>query len=122
LFIVQEPEGSPTDRVAPILEPGVNEVFHKTGSNAFLDGALEMRLHSEGISQLVLAGIRTDLEVDSTARSANDLGWLTFIAADATAARTEERHVVALRDLARGISVVTRVVEVSGIQHFLIQR
>jgi nicotinamidase-related amidase len=113
-FIVQGPEGSPTGRVASVLGPGETDVFRKTGSSAFPDAALEKRLRAEGISQLVLAGVRTDLGVDSTARSADDLGWPTFIAADATAARTEEQHVVALRGLARGISVLTRVAEVSG--------
>ena|GEM_PF-249692 len=106
--------GSPEARVAGVLEPRAADVFRKTGYSAFSNPALEGRLRAEGVSQIVLAGVKTDLCVESTARAAFDLGWLTFVAADATAARTEEQHVAALRAMTRGFSVVTRVEEVAG--------
>lgn len=106
--------GSPEARVAAVLEPRQADVYRKTGYGAFSNPALERRLRAEGVSQLVLAGVKTDFCVESTARAAFDLGWLTFVAADATAARTEAQHVAALRALARGFSVVTRAEEVVG--------
>jgi bifunctional isochorismate lyase/aryl carrier protein len=101
--------GSPWARVAAVLEPRQADVYPKTGYSAFSNPGLERRLRAEGVAQLVLAGVKTDLCVESTARAAFDLGWLTFVAADATAARTEAQQVAALRAMARGFSVVTRV-------------
>jgi nicotinamidase-related amidase len=94
-------------QVHDILEPRSRDVFRKTRYSAFSNPALKKRLREEGISQLVVAGIKTDLCVESTARAAFDLNFLTFIPADATAARTENQHVGALRSLARGFSMVT---------------
>jgi nicotinamidase-related amidase len=101
--------GSPAARVAAVLESRAADVYAKTGYSAFSNPGLERRLRAEGVAQLALAGVKTDLCVESTARAAFDLGWPTFVAADATAARTEEQHVAALRAMARGFSVVTRV-------------
>ncbi len=98
--------GSPQARIAEILEPRPGDVFQKSRYSAFSNPDLGKRLRSEGISQLVVAGIKTDLCVESTARAAFDLGVLTFIPADATAARTEDQHLQALRSLARGFSLV----------------
>ncbi len=107
-------EGSPEARVAPVLEPRPADVYRKTGYSAFSNPKLAVRLRARGIRQLFLAGVKTDLCVESTARAAFDLGWPTFVAADATAARTEEQHVAALRAMARGFSVVTRSDDVLG--------
>jgi 23S rRNA (adenine2503-C2)-methyltransferase len=106
--------GSPQARVVAVLEPREADVYRKTGYSAFCNPALAGRLRAEGAAQIVLAGVKTDLCVESTARAAFDLGWPTFVAADATAARSEERHVAALRAMARGFSVVTRVEDVAG--------
>ena len=106
--------GSPGARIAPVLEAPDCDVYRKTGYSAFSNPDLEKRLRAEKIAHLVLAGVKTDLCVESTARSAFDLGWLTFVAADATAARSEEQHIAALRAMARGFSVVTRAEEVAG--------
>ncbi|MBI5239693.1 MAG: isochorismatase family protein [Elusimicrobia bacterium] len=104
--------GSPEARVAAVLEPRPADVYRKTGYSVFSNPKLAARLRAARVSQLVLAGVKTDLCVESTARAAFDLGWHTFVAADATASRTEEQHVSALRSLARGFSVVTRADEV----------
>jgi 23S rRNA (adenine2503-C2)-methyltransferase len=101
-------------RVAAGLEPREADVYPRTGRSAFSNPGLERRLRAEGVAHLVLAGVKTDFCVESTARAAFDLGWLTFVAADATAARSEEQHVAALRAMARGFSLLTRVEEVIG--------
>jgi nicotinamidase-related amidase len=106
--------GSPQAGIAAVLEPREADVFQKTGYSAFSNPALERRLRAEGAAQIVLAGVKTDLCVESTARAAFDLGWPTFIAADATAARTEGQHVAALRAMTRGFSVVTRAEDIVG--------
>lgn len=112
LFTVRECKGSRQARVAAVLEPREADVFRKNGCSAFSDPGLERRLRSSGVAQLVLAGVKTDLCVKSTVRSAFALGWPSFVAADATAASSEARHVAALRAMARGSSVVMRVADV----------
>ncbi|MDD5628891.1 MAG: isochorismatase family protein [Elusimicrobia bacterium] len=102
-------EGSPEARVAAVLESRPADVYRKTGYSALSNPRLRARLRAERITGLVLAGVKTDLCVESTARAAFDLGWQTVVAADATAARSEEQHLAALRALARGFSAVTRV-------------
>jgi nicotinamidase-related amidase len=92
--------------VSQVLEASTGDVYRTTGDNGLANAALERRLRAEGVLQLVLAGIKTDLGIKSTARAAADSGRRVFIAADATAARTERQHVGALRILTRGGSVV----------------
>ena len=99
--------GSAWAKVAPVLEARAADVFRKTRYSAFSNPALARRLRREGVSQLVFCGVKTDLCVESTARAAFDLGWETFVAADATAARDEAHHLGALKALARGFSGVS---------------
>jgi 23S rRNA (adenine2503-C2)-methyltransferase len=98
---------SPLARAPAVLEAPECDVYRKTGYSAFTNPSLVQRLRNEGVSQLVLAGVKTDLCVESTARAAFDLGWASFVVTDATAAKTEEQHVAALRAMARGFAVVT---------------
>jgi len=98
---------SPWARVIGVLEARPGEILRKTGYSAFSNAELEKGLRRQGVAQLVLSGVKTDLCVESTARAAFDLGLETFVLADATAAQSEERHVSALKALARGFSMVT---------------
>lgn len=100
--------GRRASRVAAVLEPREADVYRKAGYSAFANPALAGRLRGEGIAQLVLAGVKTDRCVESTARAAFGLGWPTFVAADATAAGSEARHFAALRGLAHRFSTVTQ--------------
>ncbi|MDD5657715.1 MAG: isochorismatase family protein [Elusimicrobia bacterium] len=101
--------GSPGARVAAVLEAPPGDVYRKTGYSGFSNPELAERLRREGVSQLVVAGIKTDLCVESTVRAAFDLGFETFIPVDATAAGSEERHLSALRGLVRGFSAAGAV-------------
>lgn len=60
-------------------------LFPKTTNSAFLSTPLEVHLHREGITSLVLVGLTTDHCVSSTARSGSDLGFDVTIVEDATA-------------------------------------
>jgi nicotinamidase-related amidase len=71
------------DRVAPAEgEP----VVIKQSPNAFVGTELEHRLRSDGIDQLVVAGMMTSMCVDATVRAAVDLGFTVTVVADACAA------------------------------------
>ncbi len=71
-----KPEAAPVEG-EPVLTKNVN--------SAFIGTDLEERLSSMGAKQLVLTGLSTDHCVSTTARMAGNLGFNTFVVADATA-------------------------------------
>jgi nicotinamidase-related amidase len=66
--------------------PG-EQVFQKHFPNSFRETRLLEHLRAAGISQLVIAGMMTQMCIDSTTRAAADLGFKCFLAHDACAAR-----------------------------------
>lgn len=71
------------DRVAPVED---EPVVVKQAPNAFSGTDLEHRLRSEGIDQLVVAGMMTSMCLDATVRAAVDLGFAVTVVGDACAA------------------------------------
>jgi nicotinamidase-related amidase len=70
--------------VQPAFTPLASEtVFDKHVPDAFANSGLERWLHNRGISELVIAGVITNNSVESTARSAGNLGFTVVVAADA---------------------------------------
>jgi nicotinamidase-related amidase len=95
----------------PALMPLPSEhVVEKNVPDAFINTGLERWLHARSIFSLVIVGVSTNNSVESTARTAGNLGFKTFVVADATFAfersdfngirRTaEEVHAMALANL-----------------------
>lgn len=69
-------------------------VKHTIG--AFQDTGLHERLRERGVDTLVLAGIATNMGVESTARAAADLGYRLVFAHDAMSALTAAEHEAAV--------------------------
>ncbi|MEK7287087.1 MAG: isochorismatase family protein [Elusimicrobiota bacterium] len=105
-------DGTPDSRVSAMLAPETGRVFRKCRYSAFSNPALHRALRADGVEDLAVAGIKTNLCVESTARNAFDLDLRTFVIADATAAKTEEFHLSSLKALAHGFSSVARTKEV----------
>jgi nicotinamidase-related amidase len=59
---------------------------------AFLGTSLDADLRKRGVTQIVLAGISTSIGVESTARSAYDLGYNVTLVVDAMTDRSPEMH------------------------------
>ncbi len=59
---------------------------------AFLGTSLDAELRKRGVTQIVLAGISTSIGVESTARSAYDLGYNVTLVVDAMTDRSPEMH------------------------------
>ncbi|NUS11041.1 MAG: isochorismatase family protein [Streptomyces sp.] len=81
-------------------------VKHTVG--AFQDTGLDERLRALGVDTLVLAGVATNLGVESTARAAADLGYRLVFVADAMSGLTAAEHRAAVTlDFPRFGTVVT---------------
>ena len=59
---------------------------------AFIDTALNEYLRQRGVTQIVLTGVATSIGVESTARSAYDLGYNVVLVVDAMTDRDADAH------------------------------
>jgi nicotinamidase-related amidase len=84
-----QPPGS--DLVAEVAA-AADLVVEKQTVGAFQGTELHDRLRERGVRTLVLAGIATNLGVESTARAAADLGYGLVFAADAMSGMTAAEH------------------------------
>lgn len=60
-------------------------VYHKHVNSAFIGTSLESDLRKAGIGNLVIVGLTTNHCVSTTVRMAGNLGFETYVVADATA-------------------------------------
>ncbi|MGH8178829.1 MAG: cysteine hydrolase family protein [Steroidobacter sp.] len=85
-------------------------IVEKNVPDAFINTGLERWLHVRAIRQLVIVGVSTNNSVESTARTAGNLGFTTFVASDAAFAfakkdyagvqrSAEEVHAMSLANL-----------------------
>lgn len=78
--------GEPGTEIVPELQPTRGElVIDKPGKGAFYRTGLSEALVGKDITQLVFAGVTTEVCVQSTMREANDRGFECLLASDATA-------------------------------------
>ncbi|MGC5702912.1 cysteine hydrolase [Pseudomonas sp. NFXW11] len=68
----------------PRFRPQAGEwLIQKQVPDAFCGNALEADLRQKGIEQLVIVGVATNNSVESTARTAGNLGFAVWVVADA---------------------------------------
>jgi len=99
-------EGTPESTVASCFRSEPARTFRKTRYNAFTNPALEASLHKAGVDTLVLCGVATHLCVESTARTAFDIGFRVIVVEDATISRQIELHEGSLRAMRDGFAAV----------------
>jgi len=80
----------------PEVEKAADLVVVKHTVGGFQDTELDARLRERGVTTLVLAGIATNMGVESTARAAADLGYGLVFARDGMAALTAPEHEAAV--------------------------
>ncbi|WP_132254784.1 cysteine hydrolase family protein [Methylobacterium segetis] len=83
-YDVTAPIGQISDEVAP---QGDEPVITKSYPSSFVGTDLQARLEAAGVKDVVLAGFMTHMCVNSTARSAFNLGFRPTVVAAATATR-----------------------------------
>jgi nicotinamidase-related amidase len=59
-------------------------VVEKNVPDAFINTGLERWLHARSESSVVIVGVSTNNSVEATARTAGNLGFRTYVVADAT--------------------------------------
>ena len=103
--------GQPGVEFQVVLAPLPTEhVVEKNVPDAFINTGLERWLHARGESVVVIVGVSTNNSVESTARTAGNLGFKTYVVSDATFAfekadfngtprSAEEVHAMALANL-----------------------
>jgi len=69
---------------APFMPLAHEHVVEKNVPDAFIQSGLERWLHVRGIGDLVIVGVATNNSVESSARSAGNLGFAATVVADAT--------------------------------------
>lgn len=77
--------GQPGAEFQPELAPLETEhVVEKSVPDAFIQSGLERWLHVRGIRSVMIVGVSTSNSVESTARTAGNLGFKTIVISDAT--------------------------------------
>lgn len=98
--------GEPGAGFVPELLPQPGDiVLRKPGKGAFHATGLDALLHARGITHLLIAGVTTEVCVQTTMREANDRGYECLLVTDCTASYFPQFHA----------SVVEMVVAQGGI-------
>jgi ureidoacrylate peracid hydrolase len=100
-------DGSADAAIVEALAPRAGErVIRKNRFDAFLATPLDEALRAAGVETLVLAGVATNVCVESTARAAFDRGFRVVIPREATASYTREMEEASLVTLGFMFSTV----------------
>ncbi|MBV8839739.1 MAG: cysteine hydrolase [Alphaproteobacteria bacterium] len=89
--------GEPGHDIIPELYPLADEpVIDKPGKGAFYATDLDALLHNEGIQNLLVCGVTTEVCVNTTVREANDRGYRCVVLADCCASYFPQFHEIGL--------------------------
>jgi ureidoacrylate peracid hydrolase len=97
-------------------EPAAGEpVIEKNCFSGFIGTDLEARLQAAGIRSIVLAGVQTNICVDSTLRDGLALGFHVAIAGDCVASHTPQLHDATLANVRLAMGEVLSRSEITAI-------
>jgi isochorismate hydrolase len=89
------------------LKPNSSDlIIDKNRYSAFQGTDLDDWLRKNGVEDLIISGVMTNLCCETTARDAFGHDYRVFFVADATATINEELHLATLKNLAYGFSYI----------------
>ncbi|MFJ3056917.1 cysteine hydrolase family protein [Herbaspirillum sp. NPDC087042] len=92
--------GEPGNQILPQLAPVAGEiVIDKPGKGAFYATELQAQLQQQGITHLLVAGVTTEVCVQTSMREANDRGYECLVIEDACASYFPAFHQATLEML-----------------------
>jgi nicotinamidase-related amidase len=93
------------EKIAPLSD---DVVVTKNRISAFYNTSLDTILRAQGVREIHIAGVATDLAVQSAARDSHDRDYATTVLSDCCAAATDEDHDSSL-NLMQKFCAVTRL-------------
>lgn len=97
--------------IGPLTPALTDHVLTNTRVGGFTQDLIDL-LHEHDIDTVVIAGVATNISVESTARAASDQGYRVVIAEDACSAATPAAHQASIESL-------SLLAEISGIDDLL---
>ncbi len=104
------PEGW-MELVDGLAEPSDLKVT-KRNWGAFYGTDLDLQLRRRGVTAVVIAGIATNMGVESTARAAHEHGYAVVLAEDACSTRSDEMHAFAFEKIFPRLGRVAKTDEI----------
>ena len=99
--------GSEAWKLNKELKPNSSDlIIDKNRYSAFQGTDLDDWLRKNGVEDLIISGVMTNLCCETTARDAFGHDYRVFFVADATATINEELHLATLKNLAYGFSYI----------------
>lgn len=106
--------GTPEWSLLPEIAPEEGEtILRKKRYSAFFGTDLADRLRAHGITDLVIAGVMTNLCCETTARDAFVNDFRVFFLTDGTATASRAMHDASLRNLEFGFATLVRCEEIA---------
>lgn len=93
---------------------GDSEIVAKNTYDAFINTELEGILRGKNVEKVVVCGVMTDCCCDTTARSAFNRGFETYLVGDACASANQRQHEAGLKAFGFAFGEVVRTEEVVG--------
>lgn len=109
--LAQGPFGSDPQATAfpPAIAPDAKAdlVIDKNTPSVFIGTNVELMMHNAGLETLVIAGISSEIGVESSARDALNRGYYTVVVKDAVSSADQAAHERTLLSLARLCTLAT---------------
>ena len=97
----------PGDIVKEIYPEKSDIVINKNTASFFVGTNFELMIRNAGINTLYFTGIATEMGVESSARHAQNLGFIPVIIQDAVSSMNKESHERSLTNLSRMMPTIT---------------
>lgn len=97
----------PGDVVKEVYPEKGDIVINKNTASFFIGTNFELMLRNAGINTIFFTGIATEMGVETSARHAQNLGFIPVIIQDAVSSRDKEAHERSLKNLARMMPVIS---------------